>query len=198
MHTMQRDMKAAYNRAYHAANREAILARKRAYRAVHREEIAAYDRVHNETHRAENAAYMRAYRKKNPGKEAAAQRAWRESNPEKIAAYNETHRDELAARQRAYHAANRERYVEHCALRRARKAGAPRVEKIDRSYIYERDGGICHICRKKAPRRGFHLDHLVPLSKGGAHTHDNLAVAHANCNLRRHDGLLPAQLRLVG
>lgn len=96
-------------------------------------------------------------------------------------AYREAHREERASYDRAYSAGHREE-----------KAAS------DRAYVYERDGGTCHLCRKKAPRHGFHLDHLVPLSKGGAHTCDNLAVAHASCNARRGAGRLPAQLLLVG
>jgi 5-methylcytosine-specific restriction endonuclease McrA len=42
------------------------------------------------------------------------------------------------------------------------------------------------------------LDHLIPLSKGGNHTSDNLALAHGRCNSRRGAGRIPAQLRLLG
>ena len=171
-HAAHREERNAYNRAYSEANKEAIAEQKRTYRESRLDEEAAYQRAYREKHRDARAAYCRAYYAANREKLTAQKRV-----------YSETHREERAALG---------------ALRRARKAGSPRVEKIDRAYVYERDGGKCHLCRKKAPRSRFHLDHLVPLSKGGTHTHDNLAVAHARCNISRHSGRLPAQLRLVG
>jgi len=54
----------------------------------------------------------------------------------------------------------------------------------------------CHICGKKVRRDRIQLDHLIPLSKGGPHTYENLAVSHPYCNQSRGDGRLPAQLRL--
>jgi 5-methylcytosine-specific restriction endonuclease McrA len=41
------------------------------------------------------------------------------------------------------------------------------------------------------------LDHLVPVSKGGAHIATNLRLAHLQCNIRRGPGRLDAQLLLT-
>lgn len=35
---------------------------------------------------------------------------------------------------------------------------------------------------KKSER---HLDHVIPLSRGGAHSEDNIRVTHARCNLKK-------------
>lgn len=59
--------------------------------------------------------------------------------------------------------------------------------------VYDRDGGICQLCGKptdwNAHEWGGHfgalyptIDHIVPMSKGGAHTMDNVQLAHAICN----------------
>lgn len=29
------------------------------------------------------------------------------------------------------------------------------------------------------------VDHIVPISRGGSHTYDNLQAAHANCNRKK-------------
>lgn len=52
---------------------------------------------------------------------------------------------------------------------------------------------ICHICGEKIERRGgTHLnrrgatvDHLVPITKGGSHTWNNVNCAHWECNLKK-------------
>ncbi len=102
---------------------------------------------------------------------------------------------------KAWRAANldreRSRHANNQAKRRARLKGAS-GESINRSLVYERDGGVCHICGKHVAPEKFHIDHLIPISRGGSHIYANVAVAHPNCNIRRGPGRLPAQLRLVG
>jgi 5-methylcytosine-specific restriction endonuclease McrA len=45
-------------------------------------------------------------------------------------------------------------------------------------------------------RMGPTLDHIVPVSRGGAHTAANVQLAHSACNRRKwHTG--PGQLRLA-
>ena len=59
---------------------------------------------------------------------------------------------------------------------------------LHRSYfrdcIYERDRGICQLCRE--PIRGaWDLDHIIPKSRGGADHWDNLRLTHPRCNRSR-------------
>ena len=60
------------------------------------------------------------------------------------------------------------------------------------SVVFERDGWICGICAEPVDRtlahpnpRSASLDHLVPLSRGGAHTYDNVRATHLTCNLKK-------------
>lgn len=69
-------------------------------------------------------------------------------------------------------------------------------DKIDHLLVFERDEWICHICKKIINRhlRGDHwwratLDHIIPLSKNGTHTYDNVAAAHWFCNMQKGDKL---------
>lgn len=72
------------------------------------------------------------------------------------------------------------------------------VERIPRAYIIERDNSRCHLCRKKCKPSEIHLDHVIPLSKGGTHTLENLRVAHAKCNIAKGARACNEQLMLVG
>lgn len=63
--------------------------------------------------------------------------------------------------------------------------------------LWERDGGICHICRY--PVNSLALasrDHIVPLSAGGCTCSGNIALAHRRCNSER--GSLPIGEAVVG
>lgn len=68
--------------------------------------------------------------------------------------------------------------------------------------VAERDGWRCHLCGKRVRNRKWkgragdpEIDHLVPLSAGGAHSLQNVALSHRICNGRRSDKGA-AQLRL--
>lgn len=68
-------------------------------------------------------------------------------------------------------------------------------EKVDAHLIYDRDRWRCHLCGKKVlPKyrgpdpRSASLDHLIPISKGGAHAMVNVALAHYGCNSARGSG----------
>lgn len=102
---------------------------------------------------------------------------YRDANPEvakrAMVKYRKTERAARKARQ----------YV---AARRARKK-AQFVEDVDSRVVYKRDKGICGICGDLVARDNFHVDHIVPLARGGEHSYANVQVAHPGCNCRKRD-----------
>jgi 5-methylcytosine-specific restriction endonuclease McrA len=76
--------------------------------------------------------------------------------------------------------------------------GSGRRRDILRAYIIERDGGRCHLCKKVCKPDEIHLDHLVPLARGGAHHESNLRVACAACNLSKNTAARNEQLMAFG
>lgn len=92
------------------------------------------------------------------------------------------------------------------ARRRAQKR-TTQMERFTHLEIFERDKWRCHICRKPVSKRKVAphpkaptLDHLVPLSKGGAHTKANVGCACFQCNVRKSNGTIETgeQLLLIG
>ena len=74
------------------------------------------------------------------------------------------------------------------------------TEFIDRSVVFERDGWMCGLCDEPVDRslkwpdpRSVSLDHVVPISRGGTHTYDNVQCSHLDCNVRAwaKDNLAP-------
>jgi len=71
------------------------------------------------------------------------------------------------------------------AARRARLNNTI-VEPINRQTIIERDNRTCHLCgTTHLADNEIHIDHVIPLARGGEHTERNLKVACAQCNLRK-------------
>jgi len=67
---------------------------------------------------------------------------------------------------------------------------------ITHEEIAERDEFTCHICSEqvdmllpRTSRYGATLDHVIPVSKGGDDSRDNLKLAHWICNIRKSDKL---------
>lgn len=146
-------------------------ARIKAARVANPERIRERERQYYAAHRATRLAQKRIARRRryreNPEPAKASAKRHRLKNPHKVAENN--------------------------ARRRAKQLGAPCIEKISRSEIYARDGGLCAICGEYVPHGCFTLDHVTPLSKGGNHTYDNLVVAHQGCNSSKGNGNTPTQ-----
>lgn len=85
---------------------------------------------------------------------------------------------------------DRARHAYHA--RRAQKRSTAIGGPVLLTDIGDRDEWRCGICEEPvSPALAYpdpespSLDHVVPLSRGGAHTAENCQVAHLRCNLRK-------------
>jgi len=53
---------------------------------------------------------------------------------------------------------------------------------VSRKGIVLRDSSTCQYCRQKLPLRELTLDHVIPRSRGGASTWENLVASCKPCN----------------
>jgi 5-methylcytosine-specific restriction endonuclease McrA len=62
----------------------------------------------------------------------------------------------------------------------------PNSESVNaiRQKLYRRDGRKCCYCGVHQ-RRGLHVDHKVPISRGGTNDMSNLVLACSSCNLSK-------------
>lgn len=51
--------------------------------------------------------------------------------------------------------------------------------------VVRRDGQICQKCNKPVSDNEVEFDHIIPFSKGGKSTTENLRLIHKNCNRRK-------------
>lgn len=142
------------------------------------EKRKAYKKAYYEANREKAKAQTKAYYQANKERMKAAFRAWKKTNPDKVR--EQTHK------------------------RRALKYKT-QIEPINEKIVYLRDGWICQHCKKRVDKKFKHpnpmsasLDHIIPLSKGGTHTYDNVQLAHLGCNSSKCNNVLPQgeQLRL--
>jgi 5-methylcytosine-specific restriction endonuclease McrA len=57
---------------------------------------------------------------------------------------------------------------------------------LSRRAVFARDGHRCQYCNRAAEN----IDHVVPRSRGGEHTWDNVVASCRACNARKEDRLL--------
>ncbi len=118
-------------------------------------------------------------------------------------AWYEAHREEhsrrvLSKRDKAVHAERtrlwgqtpegRLKKRENQAARRTEKGSHRDARGLGRFYrdVLERDGMFCHICGMViVGLEDLHFDHVVPLSRGGLHSLENVKPSHAICNRRK-------------
>jgi 5-methylcytosine-specific restriction endonuclease McrA len=127
--------------------------------------------------KAANAQRRREYYASNPKKVYEINRRWASSNPDKIKGYSRR----MASK------------------RKALKKSNGHIPYTDEE-VFETHGRDCHICLEpidfNAPRQaytadgwelGLQFDHLIPLSKGGSDTLDNIRPSHALCNMKKRN-----------
>lgn len=94
-------------------------------------------------------------------------------------------RSEWLASQRAWKKANPEKVKVDIHRRRARERAAEGSHTADElKALFQRQRGRCAYCSKSI-RNGYHVDHIIPLARGGSNWISNIALACAKCNLTK-------------
>lgn len=77
-------------------------------------------------------------------------------------------------------------------LKRQLRFSVAKKEHFQRIDIFERDNWTCGICneqidrsRKRPDPLSPSIDHIIPLSRGGDHTRENVQAAHLGCNMSK-------------
>lgn len=164
----KRDKYLAYSKEYALKNREKILAKGKAYDKNNAERIKERKRLYRLAKKEERAKYLEEtrlkrqkqtaeYYKKNKEKLKANAREWRILNPEKARL--------LSAQKRA---------VKRKAIGKLSKDIAEKLMRLQK--------GLCVCCRVSLAETEYHIDHIIPLSKGGAHTDTNVQLLCQSCN----------------
>lgn len=201
-----------YKREYRAANREALAEYNRAWYEANRDRNAARSRAWAGANPERTAEISRGHYERNRERVNARSREWKAAHPETVAErnrvykqrYNEENSEEIAERNRNYRRANRQRLIEYdrqrrradpvkyAEYRRARRARLKGVisEPYTRDQVWALTHGVCWLCNTPITTDEWHIEHRLPLSKGGSDTLANLAPAHPECNGWKKDRVL--------
>lgn len=158
-----RERTSAYSRAYYVANREHLRELRHAWYIQNRDR-------HNEKS-------LKRYAE-NREQELENKRKWYVRN-----------RSEHIKKALAWRAGVPGRGAEYARRRRAQKSGAEGNHTAnDVKQQYENQRGKCYYCHKKVGN-DYHVDHVIPLSRGGSNGPENIVIACPTCNCSKNDKL---------
>lgn len=167
------------------------LTRERAWKAAHSELVTRYfaDRyaAQKDTLRAQQKIRYLADRERILSQQRDYYARTKEQRRAAARRYAAENRDAAQERAQRNYRKNPDRYKDHAALRRARLRSVT-VERISRLEVLARSHGRCGICGHTIDGT-FHVDHIVPVSLGGAHAWYNVQAAHPACNLAKKANL---------
>lgn len=160
----------AIHREYWARNREAIAVRRKAkyesderLREVNRRRAAAWALEHREEQQRKGREYYAANRDERKRKV----REYEAANPEKVRWWSRIKTNQ----------------------RRARLSGAGgKYTEEDVQRLYRLQKGRCANCRGSL-KSGYHVDHRIPVARGGSNDPTNIELLCPNCNMRKSSKL---------
>ena len=157
------------------------------YRATHADEIREKKHAYYEENRARELAKHKANYDANREARIEHNREYRASHldEEKVnyARYYSEHRAAYIARAAAWGRAHPDEHRARTNRYRARKYAAPGTHtKADIAAQRTRQHGKCYWCGENVGRH-YHVDHVIPISKGGSNGPENIVIACAPCNL---------------
>lgn len=146
---------------------------------------------HKDIEQSRNKA--RDWRANHPGQQAQYSRDWRNKSPD-------NRQKQRAAALRWYyenyeHALNRNRdwqqknphmlYMQSARRYALRKNATGKItsELVDR--IFEDQNHFCFYCQCDLDESGYHIEHKIPLSRGGTNEPNNICLACPKCNLSK-------------
>jgi hypothetical protein len=141
-----------------------------------KEKVKQYAKERREKQKEQMKIKRREYDLKNKEKIATRSKKYRDNNKEKVLSLQKDWRDR-----------NPDAVLFHSRNRVSRKrANGGFVSKEDLQEIMGEQSFLCVACFSDLRKATPHLDHIMPLSKGGTHTKDNIQFLCAPCNLSKH------------
>lgn len=186
---------------YYEANKDKVKADSAAYRAANKDKAKVWRAAWRAANPEKDKASSAAYREANREKERARKIIYYKSNSvkvnERIAVYRVANKGKVSAYAAVYYAENKEKIEAGRAVRAAANPEQMRVIwRNSRARRRNADGkhtaadirnlmtlqkSKCACC-KKSIKDCYHVDHNLPLAKGGSNDRLNLQLLCPTCN----------------
>jgi 5-methylcytosine-specific restriction endonuclease McrA len=149
---------------------------RKIYRATHMEEERRRDRERYKKNPTRSKSAIAAWNAKHPGRAKELGAAWASKNIEK---------ENKRKAEWIKNNPKKMRIIYH--NKRARKkanGGGLSPGVVEKLLVFQKNR--CAICRASLKKIGYHLDHIVPLARGGKNIDSNAQLACPTCNMQKN------------
>lgn len=166
---------------------------KKIYREKNKESISKYHKEYREKNKEILNKRSKEYQNKYKYKH--------KQDKEYYKKYYEKNKQKISERIKKYHIDNKERMelkqkiykktesakisIKNTRMKRRTITKTGDVTTQQLQELYE-NSKFCYWCNTNLKNKKIHLDHYIPLSKGGEHTLSNLVVSCPHCNLSKN------------
>lgn len=164
LYTSCKSCKAKSNANWRIKHRQEILKREKLQREKNKDKIKKYKENYDKTHREQNLKYSREYEKVHHNERRAKKNEWYRTDYGKKLLRAAAHRRRL----------------------RLIGMGTFTASDIERQGISQK--WRCWWCGKDCKDK-YHVDHLIPISRGGHNNPTNIVIACPLCNNKKYNKL---------
>lgn len=140
-----------------------------------------------EKHKEQRLIYMREYRKNNVDRLRVKRAEKYKDMGDKIREKNREiwakNKDVYKEKGQEWRKSNKDKIKSNTARRRARIRGAEGSHTAkDIRLLMVTQGAKCACCSARLKKIEWHVDHIIPLARGGGNSKSNLQILCSNCN----------------
>lgn len=160
---------------YHANNREEILRKHRIWMAENIESVKQKQLEYRNKNKEKARINSIKWRLENTKRSRDSSKRWRSSNKDRYKAINKRFLQNNPGIKISYE-----------ENRRARKLSlSGEVSRDIVPRLLKSQKHLCACCKADLVKNKYHLDHIMPLKLGGAHTDHNMQILCVTCNLKK-------------
>jgi hypothetical protein len=198
-----KDLVLKVQKEYYEKNKEKILKREKIYNEKNKERITERRRANKETKYQQFRDYYQIHKKRLTEIQRENYQKNKDIIAEKSKIYRQKNKEKISKREKAYRQTEKGRDLMYRSYTK-RRAYKHKVQFTphERKQILDRDNWECQTCRVIVHDDNVnnelkcHIDHIIPISKGGNSTPKNLRVLCRTCNLTKSDKV-DEQLKLI-
>lgn len=157
--------------------------------------ITNYSHDYYEKNTEECKERLNKWRKANSEYVKERDKKYREENPDiefkKQQRYRETHKEQLYLKGKKYREEHLDYFYNKARERKLsqKKVSDGTVTLEYEHFLFDEQNGKCAYCGCDLNESGKHLDHIIPISRGGLHTINNVHWTCPTCNMSKGDKL---------